>query len=672
MKINEWPRHGIQALWAALTNSHISGFITGKIYTGKLKNVCVPGLNCYSCPGARGACPIGSLQAVIGSWNFKMAYYVAGFLIFVGALLGRLVCGFLCPFGLIQDLLNKIPFPKKIRTFRGDKLLRKLKYVIFLVFVIILPMFVVDIMGQGAPYFCKLICPAGTLEGGIPLVLLNKSMRSAVGWLYMWKNTILVITIILSIMIYRPFCKYICPLGAASNIFKFTLLFVIAALGGWALGALGVANAWVWTIGGACLAAYIVEIAKMRSCTFPLMYIKRDLNTCNNCGLCEKKCPYQLPIHDYVKVKHVDCTLCGNCIGACAKDALQVNGRRSLRWVPGLLAVVLFFLAIWLGSTMELPTIDEKWGDYEKVENLQTFEMEGLQTIKCFGSSKAFSAKMQAVQGVYGVKTFVRRHGVEVLYDPAATDTLKIQAAIFAPTLRKYAMPGEQVPMLDVVKLGVEGLHDRMDMIYFGMVLQKIEGVYGFTSEFACPVDVTVYVDPAAGITEKMFGEAIDAKELVIPTKESEKVIPMHTVLKSYAVAGQVSREEFAQIMFRDVEKLAGRFVANQEKWGDDEQFPKAVYEMVFPGIEKMPIRNAFPYFKSFLSCTDGIVSVDFVLRDMKPVMRIRYVKSMWDDAKLWKEVFQAEKWTLRMADGTFKEADPRLKFTNPGKTVGE
>ena len=69
---------------------------------------------------------------------------------------------------------------------------------------------------------------------------------------------------------------------------------------------------------------------------------------------------------------------------------------------------------------------------------------------------------------------------------------------------------------------------------------------------------------------------------------------------------------------------------------------------------------------------TDGIVSVDFVLRDMKPVMRIHYVKSMWDDAKLWKEVFQTEKWTLRMADGTFKEADPRLKFTTEGKTVEE
>lgn len=199
--------------------SHIRLCDWKDIYRKTEKCLC-SGAELLFLPRARGACPIGSLQAVIGSWNFKMAYYVAGFLIFVGALLGRLVCGFLCPFGLIQDLLNKIPFPKKIRTFRGDKLLRKLKYVIFLVFVIILPMFVVDIMGQGAPYFCKLICPAGTLEGGIPLVLLNKSMRSAVGWLYMWKNTILVITIILSIMIYRPFCKYICPLGAFYSVFN--------------------------------------------------------------------------------------------------------------------------------------------------------------------------------------------------------------------------------------------------------------------------------------------------------------------------------------------------------------------------------------------------------------------------------------------------------------------
>ena len=116
--------------------------------------------------------------------------------------------------------------------------------------------------------------------------------------------------------------------------------------------------------------------------------------------------------------------------------------------------------------------------------------------------------------------------------------------------------------------------------------------------------------------------------------------------------------------------KLAGRFVANLEKWGDDEQFPKAVYEMVFPGIEKMPIRNAFPYFKSFLSCTDGIVSVDFVLRDMKPVMRIHYVKSMWDDAKIWNELLNAKVWPVKYKDGTLKDEEPKFTFKTEGHTL--
>ena len=274
-KVSDAKRHGIQAVWAFLTNSHVSGFVTGKIYTGKIKkSVCVPGLNCYSCPGAVGACPIGSLQAVVGSWNFKMAYYVVGFLIFIGAIFGRLICGFLCPFGLIQDLLNKIPFPKKIRTFKGDKLLRKLKYVIFAVFVILLPMFLVDIMGQGSPYFCKLICPAGTLEGGIPLALLNKSMRSALGALYVWKNAILVVTIILSIIIYRPFCKYICPLGAFIP-FSTSIVF-----------------------------QYRVSKEK-----------------CVGCGKCAKVCRMQ--VDPVVNANSLECIRCGRCKQACPTGAIS-------------------------------------------------------------------------------------------------------------------------------------------------------------------------------------------------------------------------------------------------------------------------------------------------------------------------------------------------------------
>ena len=269
-KTSEWPRHRIQLLWAFLTNSYLAGFVQGKIYTGKLKNLCVPGLNCYSCPGALGSCPIGALQAVIGSRNFKLAFYVSGFLIFVGALVGRFVCGWLCPFGLIQDLLHKIPFPKKIRTFRGERLLRKLKYVILILFVILLPMFLTDILGQGSPWFCKLICPAGTLEGGIPLVLFNSAMRGAIGWLYAWKNILLIILILLSVLIYRPFCKYLCPLGAVYSVFNPLSVFRYRVDEEKCTGC------------GACARVCKMNCEPTKNANDP---------ECIRCGLCKKVCP---------------------------------------------------------------------------------------------------------------------------------------------------------------------------------------------------------------------------------------------------------------------------------------------------------------------------------------------------------------------------------------------
>ncbi len=262
-------RRMIQVLWAFLINSYLVGFVQGKIYRGKLKNLCVPGLNCYSCPGAVGSCPIGAMQAVIGSWNFKFAFYAAGFLMFIGALMGRFVCGWLCPFGLIQDLLYKIPFLRKINTFKGDKLLRKLKYVILLVFVILLPMFLVDVLGQGLPYFCKFICPAGTLEGGILLVLFNESMRGALGWLYAWKSVLLAVTILLSVVIYRPFCKYICPLGAVYSVFN--------------------------------------PIAVFR--------YRIDKEKCTGCGACARVCKMQ--VDPAKNVNHAECIRCGACKDAC-------------------------------------------------------------------------------------------------------------------------------------------------------------------------------------------------------------------------------------------------------------------------------------------------------------------------------------------------------------------
>ena len=211
-------RGWIQAAATLLTNIHIPNLFKGKIYQGNVKTMCVPGLNCYSCPAATGACPIGAFQAVVGSSKFKFTYYITGFFILLGVLLGRFICGFLCPFGWFQDLLHKIP-GKKFSTAKL-KSLRYLKYVILVVFVILLPAFVTNSLGMGDPFFCKYICPQGVLEGAIPLALANSGIRSALGHLFTFKFTILALFIILSILFYRPFCKWICPLGAIYSLFN--------------------------------------------------------------------------------------------------------------------------------------------------------------------------------------------------------------------------------------------------------------------------------------------------------------------------------------------------------------------------------------------------------------------------------------------------------------------
>ncbi len=264
----------VQALFAALSNGYVKGFTHGSLYQGDLKYLCSPGLNCYSCPGALTSCPIGSLQATLNSREYYVSLYVAGILVVFGTLLGRFVCGFLCPFGLVQDLLFKIPFVKKIRNLPGEKFLRWFRYFILLVFVILLPMVVVDITGLGEPWFCKYICPAGTLEGGIPQVLLNENLRGAIGFLFKWKFFLLSLTLIVSIVIYRPFCRYICPLGAIYGLFN--------------------------------------KVSFYR--------FKIDETKCTKCGVCQKTCKFNIKV--YENPNSLDCIRCGECKAACPNKAI--------------------------------------------------------------------------------------------------------------------------------------------------------------------------------------------------------------------------------------------------------------------------------------------------------------------------------------------------------------
>ena len=210
-------RFAVQSVSALLHNANIKGFFTGRIYSGVSKGVCVPGLNCYSCPGAVGACPIGSLQSFLASRPVKLPYYVLGMLIFFGALLGRAVCGFICPMGWLQELTGLVPVKKRNR-FRLDRPLRALKYVI-LALLVVLPLFFAL-----TPFFCKYLCPAGTLAG-VMLAISDAAVRPLFGGLFAWKAAVLVAVITACLFIWRPFCKYLCPLGAIYGLFNRVALY---------------------------------------------------------------------------------------------------------------------------------------------------------------------------------------------------------------------------------------------------------------------------------------------------------------------------------------------------------------------------------------------------------------------------------------------------------------
>ena len=265
----------IQLLAAVLFNGYAAGFLKGRIFTGGSKAFCIPVLNCYSCPGALGACPIGSLQAVLGGRKAGFPFYVLGTLMLFGVVLGRAACGLLCPFGLVQDLLHKIP----VRKVRIPKTIvrpaRYVKYGILLTLVILLPAFAPTETGIAPPYFCQYICPAGTLGGGIPLLLANPSLRQAAGALFQWKALALAAVVIASTVIHRPFCKYLCPLGAFYALFN----------------------------------------------RFSFYQMHLDKSKCVGCGKCERSCPMDVEVTK--NISSPECIRCGKCRSVCPTGAVS-------------------------------------------------------------------------------------------------------------------------------------------------------------------------------------------------------------------------------------------------------------------------------------------------------------------------------------------------------------
>ncbi|NBJ92046.1 4Fe-4S binding protein [Parablautia muri] len=267
-------RFSVQILFTIFTNGYVYGFLKGKIYQGPFKYTCVPGLNCYSCPGAVASCPIGALQALLNQQGFHIPFSALGFFFLFGSLLGRFVCGWLCPFGLVQDLLHKIPIFRKRKRLPLHPILKYGKYAVLFLLVCVGSLFLFGGFAK-VPAFCKYLCPSGTLFGALPLLSTNPLLRSQAGGLFLWKLGILLLILFLSIKVYRPFCQYLCPLGAIYGWFN----------------------------------------------RFSLLQIHLENERCTSCGACEKACPLSLSVQEISCSP--ECIRCGKCTQACPNRCLH-------------------------------------------------------------------------------------------------------------------------------------------------------------------------------------------------------------------------------------------------------------------------------------------------------------------------------------------------------------
>jgi len=251
----------VQALSFLLMNSY---------FFQQLKFLPCPGMNCYACPAANLACPIGTLQHFV--IVRQIPAYLLGVLSLIGLGVGRLACGWACPFGWLQELLyglrQRLSWPRWRVSERG----RWLPFAFLALLVVVIPLLTFE------PWFSKL-CPVGTLEAGIPVLLLNAELRAQAGWMFVVKLTILVGFLAWMAVTPRPFCRFVCPLGAIWSPFN--------------------------------------RLSQLR--------LTVDDQHCTSCGTCQRVCPVDIAIHE--NPDSTRCVRCLECVRACPEKAISVGGR---------------------------------------------------------------------------------------------------------------------------------------------------------------------------------------------------------------------------------------------------------------------------------------------------------------------------------------------------------
>lgn len=621
--ISNWPKYVLQ--WGVLValTLFLTGLIPGETAADPEAYCPMGGLQAFATYLAQNSlpCSMSSLQVMMG------LALVAAVVLF-----SKLFCGYLCPLGTVQDIIKRLRVKFRIKSVKIangsaiDKILRIIKYaLLFLIFYMTV---------EESELFCKNLDPYYAVATGFQ------------GEITLWMSIVSICVLVIGSLVVDMFwCRYLCPLGAISNSLKFWVW--IGVLFGiyYVANVIGAGIPWAVLLGAFCIIGYLLEVFNTKP-KYQILHVLKNESACNNCGLCQKMCPYHIDLRTFHngKINHVDCTLCGECVAACANKALNVGIKENKvgkfrKVVPALLAVALTLFGIWAGGKIELPTIDMKWNTEDVAsENLQTTTFDNLRTLKCYGSAMTFKAKMEKVPGVHGVKVFVTRQSADILYNAEATSPEKIREAIYIPSRCKVQQLDPSVTTsLKTVVIRTEGMYEKGDLDNLGAMLKDTgRKIYWLESEFACPLIVRVIMDAGENLDEDWFEEIVE-KEYDFVKMEDE-----------------VIRTNASEYISKSFKPFKVEIQSRIEKYGNWKQCWYEISDLSFDNID-----NAMPFLSNYLTQQSSILGVYLELNaDLVPTIRIRYVDPMTED-KI-KELLARDTWTISNK-GELKETKAKI-----------
>lgn len=602
-------------------------------------------------PDFEAYCPFGGLQA-LGSYltmdslscSMTSTQIMMGVVLFIGIVLfSRLFCGYICPLGTIGEWIGKLGERLKVRlTLTGfiDYALRLLKYVLlFITFYFTL---------KSSELFCKKFDPYYAVASGFnaDVVLL-------------WSLIAIAALVIGSLFIRLFWCRYLCPLGALSAIFKFSWWFLGVMAVYVVLLLLGLELSYVYPLVVITAGGYILEIARMKRVWPDPVHITRNTSSCIDCGLCSVKCPQGIDVASMEKVTHTDCTLCGDCLHACPeKDTLQIN-KKNMKWLPAVVLGALIVLGVTAGTLFELPTIDQKWGTAEQIESAGHFEMSGLKNIKCFGSSTAFANQMRRVEGIYGVSTYVASHTVHILYDTTLYNDEKLQQLMFVPVKKVIEPVAKDVDSVVYMSLTIDKFFDPLDATYLQHLLDQKTDACGYQSEFACPVIVRIYF-PAGKVPDReTLAQAIESKRLTFTSNDNEFNVKLpYRVIEFTEDPVTISKSEYATAMFVPTSSRFNGF----SNYSDD---VKSSYFLTMGPNAAHKAR--YTYLISHLSNDNGIIGFETTLDSVgAEIGVVHFVDTITAPEMIFKAI-NADTLLFHYSDGrTGKLANP-FRFPDQG-----